>query len=231
MRHFILFASLLACSATAARTQSPDRQLWLDVVPSWRLDTHATDELEFSVRTAWDGAAPTQYWATNTLERSATPWLGLTAVGTLVESRGPVHGDGYFEMRLSTGARLTWRGERVRTSEYLRAEHRMLRPLNAAAFTIERLRHREQILIALNHPSLDRPGTTFLITDAEWFLVHDGHGGWASNQLRARAGLGYRWNAHRSIEVLLNDTQRRGGLAPTFEDGDHILRVRWREAF
>jgi len=225
---------VLACgvaSVALAQSSTPDRQLWVDYVPSWHAGARATDELELSFRTAWSGAAPTQYWATNTFEWNATPWLGLDAIGAVVESRGPSHGSGYFEMRPSAGARFTWRNERVRASEFLRVEHRMLRPLDAAPFTIERVRHREQLLVALNHPSLAASRTAFLIADAEWFLVHNGRGGWTSNQLRARAGLGYRWSAHRSFECILNDTQRRSDLDPVFEDGDHILRLRWREAF
>lgn len=215
----------------SAQAPAPDRQFWTDFVPSWRVNARTTDELEFSLRTAWGGQAPTQYWATNTLEWNATPWLGLNAIGALVESRGAAHGQGYFEARPSMGARFTYRGTRVRLSEFLRAEHRVLRPLGEASFSQARLRHREQALVALNHESLLAPRTAFLITDAEWFFVHDGHGGWTSNQLRARVGLGFRWNARRSVEVIINDTRRRGEVNLEFEDADHVLRLRWREAF
>jgi hypothetical protein len=222
------------CAVTAGRPATaqqtgPDRQFWADFVPSWRVGAQTTDELELSMRTAWQGAAPTQYWATNTLEWNVRPWLGLNAMGALVESRGPAHGTGYFEMRPSAGVRLTWRGTRLRASEFVRAEHRMLRPLDGAASSIARLRHREQVQWAINHASLASPRTAFLLADAEWFLVRGPHGGWVSNQLRARAGVGYRWNERRSIEVILNDTRRRGTTSLEFEDGDHVLRVRWRE--
>lgn len=222
---------LAVAHVVSAQSASPDRQFWADIVPSWRLGASASDELEFSVRTAWRGAAPTQYWATNTLEWNVKSWLGLDAIGALVASRGPQHGTGYFEMRPSVGARFTWRGDRIRASEFVRIEHRSIHPLGAAAFTIERLRHRPQLLVALNHPSLASARTAYLITDAEWFFVHDGRGGWESNQLRLRAGLGFRWNAHRSFEAILNDTRRRAHFDAAFEDGDHVLRLRWREAF
>lgn len=217
--------------AAVAQAPSPDRQFWVDVVPSWRLGPSASDELEVSVRSAWHGAAPTQYWATNTLEWNAKSWLGLTAIGALVESRGPQHGTGYFEARPSVGARFTWRSDRIRASEFVRVEHRMIHPLGGAAFTIERLRHRPQVLIALNHPALSSARTAYAIADAEWFFVHDGRGGWESNQLRVRAGLGFRWNEHRAFEAILNDTRRRVNFNIAFEDGDHVLRLRWREAF
>lgn len=229
LRALILVLAL--AHAAAAQTSSPDQQFWVDVVPLWRVGASASDELEMSVRTAWRGAAPTQYWATNTLEWNATSWLGLDVVGALVESRGPQHGTGYFEMRPAFGARFTWRGDRIRVSEYARIEHRMIRPLGSAAFALERLRHRPQVLIALNHPSLSNARTAYLIGDGEWFFVHDGRGGWESNQLRLRAGLGFRWNAHRAVEAILNDTRRRESFVAAFEDGDHVLRLRWREAF
>lgn len=221
---------LLACSAAATKAQVPDRQFWVDAVPSWRLGTRTGDELEFSLRTARGGAAPTQYWATNTVEWAATPWLGLTAVGTLVESRGAAPGTDFFESRLSAGARMMWHRPRLRVIEYLRLEHRMLRPVGEVPFTIERARHREQVIVALNRASLSEARTIYFLSDAEWFLVHNSHGGWTSNQLRLRAGLGYRLNAHRSFELILNDTQHRGSITPAFEDADHVLRIRWREA-
>jgi hypothetical protein len=226
-----LFLILALAHVAAAQAPSPDRQFWADFVPSWRLGTAASDELEISVRTAWQGAAPTQYWATNTLEWNATSWLGLDAIGALVESRGPQHGAGYFEMRPSFGTRFAWRGDRVRLSEFVRIEHRTIHPRGGVAFTIERFRHRPQVLVALNHPSLSSARTAYLIADSEWFFVHDGHGGWESNQLRLRAGLGFRWNTHRSFEAILNDTRRRTNFDAAFEDGDHVLRLRWREAF
>ncbi len=230
MRRWLLLCGVVARVASAQKAP-PDSQFWTDFVPAWRVNDNTTNELELSLRTALHGAAPTQYWATNTLEWNAASWLGLSAIGSLVESRGPQHGSGYFEARASAGARFTWRGQRVRASEFARIEHRMLRPLDAAAFTIERLRHREQALVALNHSSLSEPRTAFLIADAEWFLVHNGHRGWTSNQLRERVGLGYRLNVHRSFEVILNDTRRRADLDAAFEDGDHVLRLRWRENF
>ncbi len=113
----------------------------------------------------------------------------------------------------------------------MRIEHRMIRPVGGSPMTIERFRHRPQLLVALNHPSLVAAHTAYLITDSEWFFVHDGRGGWESNQLRVRAGLGLRWNEHRSFEMLLNDVQRRANFDANFEDGDHVLRLRWREAF
>lgn len=230
----VVMRALLACAvatwtATAHAQSSPDRQFWTDFVPSWRVRDRATDELEFSFRTAWQGDAPTSYWATNTLEWNARTWLGLNAIGALVESRGPAHGAGYFEMRPSVGVRLTWRGTRVRASEFLRAEHRFIRPLGGATVVQERLRHREQVQVALNHASLAAPRTFFLIADAEWFFVHGATDGWVSNQLRVRSGLGLRWNARRSFEVILNDTRRRGETSLEFEDADHVLRLRWRE--
>jgi len=230
-RAVIALCALMAGRTARAQHTGPDRQFWADFVPSWRVGAHATNELELSFRTAWQGAAPTQYWATNTFEWNARPWLGLDAIGAVVESRGPTPALGYFEMRAAAGVRLTWRGTRLRASEFMKAEHRMLRPLGGGAVSIERLRHREQALLALNHASLSTPRTAFLIADAEWFLVHGDHGGWLSNQLRARAGLGYRWNERRSFELILNDTRRRGLESLEFEDGDHVLRVRWKEAF
>jgi hypothetical protein len=230
MRRFLV-AWFTVAHVALAQTPSPDSQIWMDFVPLWHAGTRITDELELSLRTAWRGTAPTQYWATNTLEWNGTPWLGLNAIGAVVESRGPEHGSGYFEARVAAGMRLIWRGQRVRASEYVRVEHRFVRPLGTAPFSIERLRHREQVLAALNHASLTEPQTAFLIADVEWFFVHDGRGGWASNQLRARAGLGYRWSARRTLECILNDTQRRDGLSAEFEDSDHVLRLRWREAF
>jgi hypothetical protein len=234
MRRAMHGAVIALCAIMAGRTAhaqqtGPDRQIWADFVPAWRVGAHATNELELSFRTSWQGAAPTQYWATNTFEWNLRPWLGLDAMGALVESRGPEAGTGYFEMRPSAGVRLTWRGTRLRASEFMRVEHRMLRPLGGGAVSIERVRHREQVLWAVNHASLATPRTAFLIADAEWFLVHGDHGGWLSNQLRARAGLGYRWNERRSFELLLNDTRRRGMTSLEFEDGDHVLRVRWKE--
>lgn len=217
--------------AAGAQPAGPDRQFWTDFVPSWRVGAHATNELELSVRTSWRVAAPTQYWATNTFEWNVRPWLGLDAMGALVESHGPASGTGYFEMRPSAGVRLTWRGTRFRANEMMRVEHRMLRPLGGAAVSIERVRHREQVVWALNHASLTSPRTAFLMADAEWFLVHGDHGGWLSDQLRARAGIGYRWNERRTFEMLLNDTRRRGMASLELEDGDHVLRVRWKEVF
>jgi hypothetical protein len=105
----------------------------------------------------------------------------------------------------------------------------MLWPLGGPAQTIERVRHREQVQWAINHASLSAPRTAYLLTDAEWFFVHDGQGGWVSNTLRVRAGLGYRWSERRSFECILNDTQRRDGANVAFEDADHVLRLRWRE--
>jgi hypothetical protein len=195
------------------------------------VNTRTTFESEFSFRTAWQGAAPTQYWSTNTLEWNARPWLAFDAIGAVVESRGPSHGSGYFELRPAGAVRLTWRGTRVRASEVVRFEHRMLYPLGSDAQTIERIRHREQVLVALNHPSMSAAHTAYLIADAEWFLVHGDQGGWVSNQLRARAGLGYRLSARRSFEAILNDTRRRGTTSLEFEDGDHVLRLRWKESF
>lgn len=226
----IALCAIMTERTAGAQQSGPDRQFWADFVPSWRVSAHSTDELELSFRTAWQGAAPTQYWATNTFEWNVRPWLGLNAMGALVESRGPAPGTGYFEMRPSAGLRLTWRGTRLRASEMMRVEHRMLSPLGGAATSIERVRHREQVLWALNHPSLSTPRTAFLIADAEWFFVHGDHGSWQSNQLRARAGLGYRWSERRSFEIILNDTRRRGTKSLEFEDGDHVLRVRWKEA-
>lgn len=231
VRPFLLIAFATVARVAPAQGMAPDRQFWTDFLPAWSLTAHTTNELELSVRTAWQGAAPTQYWATNTLEWNARPWLGLDAVGAVVESRGPQHGSGYFEARLAGGARFTWRGQRIRASEYARLEHRMLRPLGAAPISIERLRHRQQVMVAVNHPSLSDAHTVYLVADAEWFFVHDGRGGWTGNQLRARAGLGYRLSARRSFECILNDTQHRDAPAPRFEDVDHVLRLRWREAF
>jgi len=226
----IALGAIMAGRTAGAQHAGPDRQLWADFVPSWRVGAQATDELELSFRTSWKGAAPTQYWVTNTFEWNVRPWLGLDAVGAVVESRGPTPGTGYFEMRPAAGVRLTWRGTRFRASELMKVEHRMLRPLGGEAVSIERVRHREQVVWALNHASLAMPRTAFVIADAEWFLVHGDHGGWLSNQLRARAGLGYRWNDRRSFELILNDTRRRGTTSLEFEDGDHVLRVRWKEA-
>lgn len=227
----LLLLVLAATHTAAAQTSSPDQQFWADVVPSWHVGAAASDELEVSFRTAWRGGAPTQYWVTNTLEWNATPWLGLNVIGALVESRGPQHGAGYFELRPSFGARFSWRTNRIRATEFVRMEHRVIHPLGGAAITVERLRHRPQVLVALNHPSLASARTAYLIADGEWFFVHDGRGGWESNQLRLRSGLGFRWNAHRAFEAILNDTRRRTNFSVAFEDGDHVLRLRWREAF
>ena len=232
MMRFLLFVTCVVTARIAtAQAATPDRQFWVDYLPAWHVTAQSTDELELSFRTAWQGAAPTQYWATDTFEWNATPWLGLDAVGAMVESRGPSHGGGFFEARVAGGARFTWRGQRLRASEYVRVEHRMVRPLGATPLSIDRLRHREQVIVAVNHPSLNDAHTAYLLADAEWFFVHDGRGGWAGNQLRARAGLGYRINARHSLECILNDTQHRDAPAPRFEDSDHILRLRWREAF
>jgi hypothetical protein len=230
-RRTLVATLLLLTPAIVTGQTQVDRQVWADFVPLWRLNARTTNETEFSFRTALTGLAPTQYWVTNTLEWSPRDWLGLDAIGALAESRGPQHGSGYFEMRPSTGVSLTWRGTRVRASEYVRAERRILRPLGEASYEQTRLRHREQVLVALNTASLTAPHTISLIADAEWFFVRDAQSAWQSNQLRVRAGLGYRLNAHTSFEVILNDTRRRDPANMAFEDADQVLRLRWREAF
>ncbi|HTE31737.1 MAG TPA: DUF2490 domain-containing protein [Chryseolinea sp.] len=228
-RSFLL-SFLMAIPLQLAHAQSPNHQLWYELMLNYSFAGSFNLENAFVYSTLLESPRWYAFDYTPTLDYSIDNHFDLIA-GNTFSYTSQVSSYNTFEIRPFLGVRFNVTpNQRILTKILLRLEQRNFLNLDTHDWeTVVRPRARAEAVIPINKKSYFEDKLWYGLIDAEWLFTVDDVEERFANRFRARIGIGYRLSYTTRFEFIYMAQHSKSGIDQDFESSDNIFRFRFKQ--